>query len=54
MRQIVVTGGGGQDQAVDLAAKALYSFVTGAVADRLVPLAPDRRHVRGGRSRPTW
>ncbi|WP_448626436.1 hypothetical protein [Geodermatophilus sp. URMC 64] len=44
----------GRDQAVDVAAKALYAFVTGAVADRLVPLAPDRRHVRGGRSRPTW
>src|SRR3954467_5865930 len=41
-------------QAVDVAAKALYSMVTGAGADRLVPLAPDRRHVRGGRSRPTW
>jgi hypothetical protein len=45
----------GRDQVVDLAGKAVYSFVTGAVADRLVPLAPDRRQVaRGGRSRPTW
>src|SRR3954451_19616671 len=44
----------GRDQAVDLAHKSVYSFVTGAVADRLVPLAPDRRHVRGGRSRPSW
>jgi hypothetical protein len=32
-----------QDQVVDLAGKVLYSFVTGAVADRLVPPAPDRR-----------
>src|SRR3954467_2357785 len=37
--------GSRRDQAVDLGAKALYSFVTGAVADRLVPLAPDRRPV---------
>ena len=44
----------GRDQVVDVAAKAVYSFVTGAVADRLVPLAPDRRHVRDGRSRPAW
>src|SRR3954447_8560001 len=44
----------GRDQAVDVAAKAVSSFVTGAVADRLVPLAPDPRHVRGGRSRPAW
>ncbi|MGY1806483.1 hypothetical protein ACI8AF_03865 [Blastococcus sp. SYSU D00669] len=44
----------GRDQAVDLAGKAVYSFVTGAVADRLVPLAPDRRHLTPGRSRPTW
>ncbi|MGY1849708.1 hypothetical protein [Blastococcus sp. SYSU DS1021] len=31
-----------RDQVVDVAHKAVYSFVTGAVADRLVPLAPDR------------
>ena len=31
-----------QDQVVDIGGKAVYSFVTGAVADRLVPLAPDR------------
>jgi hypothetical protein len=43
-----------RDQVVDIAGKALYSAVTGAVADRLVPLAPDRRFVRGGRGRPTW
>ena len=30
------------DQVVDVGHKAVYSFVTGAVADRLVPLAPDR------------
>jgi hypothetical protein len=33
-----------RDQVVDLGGKALYAFVTGAVADRLVPLAPDRHH----------
>ena len=32
-----------QDRIVDVAGKALYSFVTGAVSDALVPLAPDRR-----------
>ncbi|MGR7024356.1 hypothetical protein [Geodermatophilus sp. URMC 62] len=32
-----------RDQVVDVAGKALYSFVTGAVADLLVPMAPDRR-----------
>ncbi len=32
-----------QDRVVDVAGKALYSFVTGAVSDALVPLAPDRR-----------
>ena len=32
-----------QDQVVDVGGKAIYSFVTGAVADRLVPLAADRR-----------
>jgi hypothetical protein len=42
----------GRDQVVDLAGKAVYSFVTGAVADRLVPPAPDRRFPRRGR--PTW
>ena len=31
-----------RDQVVDLGGKAVYSFVTGVVADRLVPLAPDR------------
>jgi hypothetical protein len=35
-----------RDQVVDLGAKAVYSFVTGLVADRLVPVAPDRD--RGG------
>jgi hypothetical protein len=32
-----------QDRVVDVAHKAVYSFVTGAVADALVPLAADRR-----------
>ena len=32
-----------RDQVVDVGHKAVYAFVTGAVADRLVPLAPDRR-----------
>ncbi|WP_448641522.1 hypothetical protein [Geodermatophilus sp. URMC 63] len=32
-----------RDRVVDVAGKALYSFVTGAVADLLVPMAPDRR-----------
>jgi hypothetical protein len=31
-----------RDQVVDVGHKAVYSFVTGAVADLLVPLAPDR------------
>jgi hypothetical protein len=31
-----------RDQLVDVGHKAVYSFVTGAVADRLVPQAPDR------------
>src|ERR671929_1288519 len=31
-----------RDQAVDIGGKAVYSLVTGLVADRLVPLAPDR------------
>ncbi|WP_409331962.1 hypothetical protein [Trujillonella humicola] len=30
------------DRVVDLGGKAVYAFVTGAVADRLVPLAADR------------
>ena len=30
------------DQLVDVGHKAVYSFVTGAVSDLLVPLAPDR------------
>lgn len=33
-----------RDQVVDVAGKAVYSFVTGAVADALVPLVPDRSH----------
>jgi hypothetical protein len=32
-----------RDQVVDVGHKAVYAFVTGAVADRLVPLAPDRQ-----------
>ena len=35
-----------QDQVVDVVGKAVYSFVTGAVADRLVPAA---RHGSGSR-----
>ncbi len=31
-----------RDRLVDVGHKAVYSFVTGAVADALVPLAPDR------------
>ncbi|MGY1834872.1 hypothetical protein ACI79P_07175 [Blastococcus sp. SYSU DS0510] len=31
-----------RDQVVDVAHKTVYSLVTGAVADRLIPLAPDR------------
>jgi hypothetical protein len=31
-----------RDQVVDVGHKAVYSFVTGALADLLVPLAPDR------------
>ena len=31
-----------RDQVVDVGHKAVYSFVTGAVSDRLVPPAPDR------------
>ncbi|MGY1712615.1 hypothetical protein ACI8AC_24205 [Geodermatophilus sp. SYSU D00758] len=31
-----------RDQVVDVAGKTVYSLVTGAVADRLVALAPDR------------
>ncbi|MGY1986324.1 hypothetical protein ACI792_08880 [Blastococcus sp. SYSU DS0669] len=31
-----------RDQLVDVAHKTVYSLVTGAVADRLIPLAPDR------------
>ena len=42
-----------RDQLVDLGGKALYSFVTGAVADRLVPSAPDRRFLPA-RGWPTW
>jgi hypothetical protein len=36
-----------QDQVVDVLGKAVYSFVTGAVADRLVPNARDRRDAGG-------
>jgi hypothetical protein len=32
-----------RDQVVDIGHKTIYAFVTGAVADRLVELAPDRR-----------
>jgi hypothetical protein len=43
-----------RDQIVDAGHKAVYSLVTGALADRLVPLAPDRRpdgSARGPRRR---
>ena len=43
-----------RDQLVDVGHKAVYSFVTGALADRLVPLPPDRRPdgtARGPRAR---
>jgi len=36
-----------QDKVVDIGHKAVYSFVTGAVADRLVPAAPARSRTRG-------
>jgi hypothetical protein len=36
-----------RDQVVDVAHKAVYSFATGAIADRLVPAARDRRGTRG-------
>ena len=36
-----------RDRAVDLTHKAVYSFVTGAVADRLVAEVPRRRRPRG-------
>jgi hypothetical protein len=39
-----------RDQVVDVGGKALYAFVTGAVADLLIPLAPDRD--RSGAARP--
>ncbi len=42
------------EQAIDLLHKGIYAFVTGAVADRLVPLAPDRQSdgtARGPRRR---
>ncbi|MFQ1002160.1 hypothetical protein [Modestobacter sp. SSW1-42] len=40
-----------QDQVVDVAGKAVYSFVTGAVADRLIAPAPHRGPQNGwGRS----
>jgi hypothetical protein len=44
-----------RDQVVDVGHKAVYAFVTGAVSDRLIPLAPDRapdgpaRRARRGR-----
>lgn len=40
-----------RDQVVDVGHKAVYSFVTGAVSDRLVPLAPDRDSDGTARSR---
>jgi hypothetical protein len=40
-----------QDQVVDVAGKAVYSFVTGLVADRLVPVAPTAT-ARGPRTTP--
>jgi hypothetical protein len=43
-----------RDQLVDVGHKAIYSFVTGALADRLVGLPPDRRPdgtARGPRAR---
>ena len=36
-----------QDQVVDVGHKAVYSLVTGTVADRLVPSARDRSDTRG-------
>jgi hypothetical protein len=36
-----------RDQVVDVAHKAVYSFATGAVADRLVPSARGRSDARG-------
>jgi hypothetical protein len=36
-----------QDQVVDVGHKAVYSFATGAVADRIVPSARDGRGRRG-------
>ncbi|MPQ98918.1 hypothetical protein GB931_13500 [Modestobacter sp. I12A-02628] len=36
-----------RDRVVDVAHKAVYSFVTGAVADRLVPEVPARARTRG-------
>ena len=41
-----------QDQVVDIGGKAVYSFVTGAVADLLVPLAPDRSASDGAAHHP--
>ena len=43
-----------RDQVVDVGHKAIYSFVTGAVADRLIALPPDRQRdgtARGPRNR---
>src|SRR4051794_6723411 len=37
-----------RDQVVDVGHKAIYSFVTGALADRFVELAPDRRPLTRG------
>ncbi len=34
-----------RDQVVDVGHKAIYSLATGAVADRLIPPAPDRRRM---------
>ena len=36
-----------RDRVVDVAHKAVYAFVTGAVADRLVPEVPAKRRTRG-------
>ncbi len=36
-----------QDRIVDIGHKAVYSFVTGAVADRLIPATPARSRTRG-------
>jgi hypothetical protein len=43
-----------REQVIDVGHKAIYSFVTGALADRLIELPPDRRNdgtARGPRRR---